>query len=151
MAAALLQHYAKEAGLKVRAASVGLAAFPGDTASEKAIEAMRELGVDLTSHRSRRFHPAMADEFDVILVMTESHKRQLLQMAPELAGRVFLLQDYSHAVQSGQEAGSREEKVYDIADPFGQSLEVYRQVRDELAEAIRAIVTAWQKEEEVQK
>ena len=35
------------------------------------------------------------------------------------------------------------EKVYDIPDPFGQSLQVYREARDEIAAAIKMIVEQW--------
>ena len=51
MAAALLKHYAQEAGIEVRTASAGLGAFTGDSASEHALKAMSELGLDLSGHR----------------------------------------------------------------------------------------------------
>ncbi|HHT74268.1 MAG TPA: low molecular weight protein arginine phosphatase [Firmicutes bacterium] len=146
MAAALLKHYAQEAGIEVRTASAGLGAFTGDSASEHALKAMSELGLDLSGHRSRKFHTALAEEFDLILVMTEGHKRQLLQAAPELAEKVFLVQEYSRAARYREELQNGKEKVYEIADPFGQSLDVYRQVRDELAQAVQAIIAAWQRE-----
>ena len=78
--------------------------------------------------------------------MTEGHKRQLLQAAPELAEKVFLVQEYSRAARYREELQNGKEKVYEIADPFGQSLDVYRQVRDELAQAVQAIIAAWQRE-----
>jgi protein-tyrosine-phosphatase len=147
MAAALLKHYAEQAGIAVRTASAGLGAFTGDPASEGAVAAMSELGVDLASHRSRKFHPALAEEFDLILVMTKSHKDQLLQLAPELAAKVYLLQEYEDSLKSQEELAETREKVYGITDPFGGSVEVYRQVRDEISQAVQAIVDAWQQEE----
>jgi protein-tyrosine-phosphatase len=108
---------------------------------------MSELGVDLASHRSRKFHPALAEEFDLILVMTKSHKDQLLQLAPELAAKVYLLQEYEDSLKSQEELAETREKVYGITDPFGGSVEVYRQVRDEISQAVQAIVDAWQQEE----
>lgn len=148
MAAALLKHYAQQAGMEVRVASAGLGAFTGDSASEHAQAAMAELGLDLTDHRSRKFHPALAEEFDLILVMTENHRRHLLQTAPELGPKVFLLGEYSRMVRSGEELTEQEAKVYEIADPFGQSLDVYRKVRDDIARAVQGIVKAWQEDEE---
>lgn len=55
MAAALLKHYAEQAGLAIEVASAGLAAFAGDSATQQAVDVMQEVGIDLQGHRSRRF------------------------------------------------------------------------------------------------
>lgn len=146
MAEVLMRHYAEKAGISVKVSSAGLGAFTGDPATEHAADAVAEIGLDLKLHRSRRFREELAQEYDVILVMTEGHKRHILQFMPELAPKVFLLQEFAEAQQPRQELAGTKEKGYDVSDPYGQSLDVYRRVRDELADAIQMIVDAWKKD-----
>lgn len=140
MAEHLLRHRAEEAGLELEAASAGLHAFAGDSATREAVEVLAELGIDASSHRSRRVQPYLLEEHDLILAMTNSHKRQLLEMAPELAGRIYLLKEYAERAAAEQEGSPSIEKDYEISDPFGQSLAVYRKSRDEIDLALQAIL-----------
>lgn len=140
MAEHLLRHRAEEAGLELKTASAGLHAYPGDSATREAVEVLEELGIDASSHRSRRVHPYLLEEYDLILAMTSSHKRQLLEMAPELAGRIYLLKEYAERAAGEQEGSPSIEKDYEISDPFGQSLAVYRNSRDEIDRALETIL-----------
>ncbi|MGB4179877.1 MAG: ribose 5-phosphate isomerase B [Limnochordia bacterium] len=140
MAEYLLRHRAKEAGLNLEATSAGLFAFTGDAATEEALQALSELGIDAREHRSRKLHPRLLDEADLVLAMTERHKEELLRLAPEQAGKIFLLKEYADILTSGQEAQQSAEKEYEIPDPFGQSLEAYRRARQEIDRAVQAII-----------
>jgi protein-tyrosine-phosphatase len=53
--------------------SAGIAAFPGDSASPEAIDIAHELGLDLTTHRSRPVNPELLTEATDVIVMTEGH------------------------------------------------------------------------------
>ena len=144
MAAALFQHYAEEYGLDVRVESAGLGAFTGDPATDHTHEVLKEMGLDVSNHRSRFLRPELAEEFDLILVMTHQHKAELLRTQPYLEDKVFLLKEFAQL--NGllqQEPVEEEEKVYGISDPFGQSLQVYQEARDEIAAAIKMIVERW--------
>lgn len=149
MAEYLLKHYAAKAKLDLTVGSAGLQAFTGDTAAENAIAALAELGIDAAMHRSRKVQPQLLAEFDLVLAMTEHHKQQLLEMAPELADRIFLLKEFVSRLQSErkgyleQEAEASIEKQYEILDPFGQSLAVYRSSRQEIAQAVQVLVDSW--------
>lgn len=140
MAEYLLRSHASRHNLELRVASAGLAAFTGDTGSDHAIEALQEVGINATGHRSRKVHVHLLHEFDLILPMTESHKKQLLALAPELSGKIFLLKEFAERVNQGKDPTELVEKDYEISDPFGQSLDVYRQSREEIDQAVRAIV-----------
>lgn len=105
--------------------TAGLDAYPGDPASEGAIEAMRELGVDLKEHRAKRLDYELVMECDLIVTMGEGHKKRILSLWPEAEEKVVTL-----AELAGQEAE-------DVKDPFGRDLEVYRQCRDELEARIK--------------
>ena len=140
MAEHLLRHRAKEKDIELEVASAGLSAFAGDTATEQALEALAELGIEGLEHRSRRVHPHLLEEYDLILAMTQRHKQQLLEIAPELAGKIYLLKEYGKRSPTGQEPEQSIEKEYEISDPFGQSLAVYRKSRDEIDQAIQVIL-----------
>jgi len=140
MAEQLLRHYAAKHKLDMEVASAGLAAFAGDTATDQAVEVLREIGIDGAEHRSRKVHPSLLEEYDLILPMTPAHKEQLLDLVPELAGNVFLLKEFAERANPGEDPGELVEKDYGISDPYGQSVEVYRQARAEIDRAVQAIV-----------
>ncbi|HHT89413.1 MAG TPA: ribose 5-phosphate isomerase B [Firmicutes bacterium] len=140
MAEHLLRHRAKEKKLDLDVASAGLAAFPGDPGAENALKVLAERGIDGSGHRSRKVQPRLLEEFDLILAMTSGHKKQLLGLAPQLAGRIFLLKEFAKGAEQGQEADDSVEKEYEISDPFGQSLDVYRQSLEEIDRAVQAIL-----------
>lgn len=97
----------------VEVASAGLSALDGEPASQHAREVAREWGVDLEGHRSRRASRELLAEAGLVLTMTAEHKRRVLELAPEAAGRVFTLGEY---------AG----RPGDVEDPFGSDMERYR-------------------------
>ncbi len=147
MAEYLLRHYAQELDLNIEAASAGLAAFGGDTATEQTVAALGELGIEAGSHRSRRMHAQLLQQYDLILAMTEQHRRALLELVPaaerhELSEKVILLKEYGERkASSGQDLGGEIEK--DIQDPFGQPLDIYRRIRDEIAGVVKQMVGHW--------
>jgi protein-tyrosine-phosphatase len=65
----------------------------------------------------------MVQEADLVLTMTRGHLEQLNNLFPGYHGKTFTLADF---------AGSGG----DIADPIGQSLDVYRQCARSLEELI---------------
>ena len=64
--------------------SAGLSAFEGDAPSEHAVEALEEIGIDISGHRSRRPSPAELSAASRIYVMTAAHRRSLELLQPEL-------------------------------------------------------------------
>ncbi|MGN1418744.1 MAG: ribosomal protein S18-alanine N-acetyltransferase [Acutalibacteraceae bacterium] len=77
MAQYLFQKKADALGLPVTADSAGLAAFPGDCASENAVAVMAEKGIDMRAHRSKRLSVYLLEESDFIVCMSENHKAAL--------------------------------------------------------------------------
>ncbi len=118
MAEALMKAECEKRGLSVSASSCGLAAFGGDTVSENSVAAMAEKGIDIASHRARKFSLYMAEEYDLFAVMSYSHKEVLSDLvAPD---RIYVL------------GGG-------IADPYGGDLDAYRHCRDEIERAVVAL------------
>lgn len=113
--------------------SAGTGAAQGMPASEGAVAAMAELGIDLSDHRSQPLTAAAVADADLVLTMTVRHKQQVLEMAPAAAGRVFTLREYVGAAADDAAAA-------DIADPFGGDVAVYGATAAEIAAAIELLI-----------
>lgn len=116
-------------GTEWEVASAGVSAVPGQQASEGARQVMAEKKIDLSGHRSQPVTQARIDASDLVVVMTEAHKRSVLQRFPGALGRVVLLNEFN-ARRPGE----------DVPDPFGMSQGVYRTIRDEIGAAMPELV-----------
>ena len=125
MAHGLLEKRLEEKKIaNVKVYSCGIYAEDGDGATYNAIEAIKEYGVDLRNHRATAISNSAIQEMDLILCMTRSHKASVLQLYPELQGKVYTLKEYT----------GYQEKVndWDIPDPWGYDLDTYRRCAEEL-------------------
>lgn len=132
MAAALLQHAlaAQPEPLRsLRVVSAGVAARAGEPVSENSVLALRKVGLDIASHRSRPLTQEMLDEALAVLCMTESHRAMIQVQAEPVPGNLFLFREFLPG------PGDKE-----IGDPFGGPLRLYESVRDEMVESIPALV-----------
>lgn len=109
-------------------ASAGLMAGYGHPASEAAVTALREVGVDMTDHVSRPLTAALANAATLIIVMTAAHKDQLQLRFSGTGEKAFLLKSFL------------DEPGADVLDPIGMPLSVYRKLRDDMNEAIPEII-----------
>ena len=125
MAEGIFNAMASERHLKVKAASCGLSAFPGDTATEAAKRAAKQYGADLSAHRSRRANEYLLEEAKFIYCMTKAHLQALLEQFPACAGKASCL---------GKQ---------DIPDPWGGSQAVYDRTAKEIAEEISRLLDQW--------
>ena len=114
----------KLAGKGWIAASAGVAAWGGAPPTPEAVEAMREIGVDISAHRSRALSRQMVAEANVVLAMTEEHRREIERRFPEARGKTFLLNGFGLG------------EARDIADPVGYPEDVYRHIRDEMIRSL---------------
>jgi len=105
--------------------SAGIAAFDGMRAASYAVKVLAEIGIDISDHRARLLAKEMVDEADLLVVMTEGHRSEVLELAPGSAGKVIVLGELDAARASP-----------DIADPIGGQEEDYRRTRDEIAALI---------------
>ena len=63
--------------------SCGVCAFPGDAATAEAVEAVKKMGADISTHRSRAFSAYVADETDLFVCMTPSHAQTVKSVVPQ--------------------------------------------------------------------
>lgn len=106
------------------AESAGVAAWGGSPASPEAAAAMQEIGIDLSGHRSRALTKAMVAGADIVLAMTGGHLQEIVRRFPEAKAKTFLVRGFGLGA------------ARDVEDPIGLSLDVYRHVRDEIAQAL---------------
>lgn len=127
MAEGLLKDMAEKNNLEIEVKSAGIFADDGDLASENALSALEEMGIDISNHRSQSVTKGLVDQADLILTMSKSHKENLILNYPHIKEKVFLLNEYAF------------DEDRDIADPFGKRLNDYKIARDEILKALNNI------------
>ncbi|HVH13060.1 MAG TPA: low molecular weight protein arginine phosphatase [Longimicrobium sp.] len=115
------QELARRGWQHVQVASAGIAARPGDAASEHAVRVAARHGVSLDGHRSQPLTPALVEWADLVLAMGASHVGSVQRLGGE--EKVLTLGDFA----SGAEEG------YSVRDPFGGAEAVYEDTYQELA------------------
>jgi protein-tyrosine-phosphatase len=113
-----------------RSISAGTHAPRGMPASPEAILVMSELGIDLAPHRSQPVTQELLREADLVVALASHHAEFLRARFPEAAGRVRMLKLAGDPARGGQ----------DVADPIGQSVFVYRSVRNEIDSALSDLI-----------
>lgn len=109
--------------------SAGIYAASGEPASDHAIEALRELEVDLTNHKSQPLTAKLVKDAELIVAMTGSHQSHILGSFPEVGNRVFLINSFGTSKVPA-----------DVSDPFGGSLSTYKRTRDEIDRALSDLI-----------
>lgn len=127
MAGVLAQHLAQKRGItNLQCSSAGLAAMPGDRASDGARAAMRARGLSLEEHQAQRVTQSMLKAADVVLTMSEAHAAALAPYAGK--GKIFTLCAFAG------EPGA-------VADPYGGSDAVYEACAAQLERLIDKALT----------
>ncbi|MGI9862809.1 hypothetical protein SDD30_15635, partial [Moorella naiadis] len=65
-----------------------------EPATAAAVQALAEMGLDLSSHRARQLTAAMVQDADLILTMTADHKEYILRNYPAAGSKTFTLKEY---------------------------------------------------------
>ena len=124
MAAGLADRAAMELGLDVDIRSAGTLGIVDRPADPKMVAVAREIGIDLTGHRSRALTEELVRWADRILVMELEHAEAVTALWDEAAPKV---------VQLGPLIGQAQ-----IDDPIGRWFKApFRRARDELEKAVR--------------
>lgn len=100
------------AGGSVEARSAG--SEPADQLNPVAVEAMREVGIDITSEQPKRLTVDSVEQADVVITMGCG------DTCPIFPGKRY--------------------EDWELADPAGQPIEVVRQVRDEIRSRIDVLI-----------
>ena len=146
MAEVLLRDALDRRGCKdIEVSSVGTWAYPGSGATEVAVEVMKEMGIDLSSHSSRDAKAEELEGADLIVAMTSVHMRELRSMAPQVIDKTVMLKELAEiklsptgddrpsrlkALLTGDRPPSR--RSLDVDDPMGLPRAAYERCAREL-------------------
>ena len=81
-----------------RVLSAGLGAMDGQPPSPYAIQALKELGIDISRQRSRVLSPELVQQADYIFGMTHSHIDTVMLLYPMAAEKTFLLREFDETL-----------------------------------------------------
>ena len=113
-------------GNAVQVSSAGMEAWEGEDASLHALEVLKEQNVNLSNHRARRINNELMADADWIIPMTQPQEEGLRRLFPE----------YVHKVRR---LGNWGDQKRDVPDPWGGSLESYRQTAQEIKELLEIL------------
>jgi len=114
-----------------RVYSAGIGAVDGQPPSTHSVTAMRELGIDISTQRSRALTPELVRQADYIFGMTHSHVDTICLLYPQAAEKTFLLREFDETLDAFEK---------DISDPIGGSYDVYVNCRDQIEQGIASIL-----------
>src|SRR4051812_17195412 len=130
MAEGILRYALQDRG-DYRVMSAGLGAMEGQPPSPYAVQAVRELGIDISGQRSRMLTPELVEQADYIFGMTHSHIDTVMLLYPHAAEKTFLLREFDETLDIFEK---------DISDPIGGSYEVYLNCRDQIEQGIASLL-----------
>ena len=111
--------------------SAGVGAVDGQPASDHAVRALRQLGIDISQHRSQHLTAELVRRADFIFGMTHSHVDAIMLLYPQAAEKTFLLREFDETLDAYEN---------DISDPIGGSYEVYCNCRDQIEQGIASML-----------
>ena len=106
--------------------SAGLNAVVGDPAQPHAVDAMKELGIDISAHKARQITPELVAAAELVLVMSSGQKNELEARYSWARGRVFRIGEWDR---------------FDIDDPMGASPATFLRVRQLLEQTCNTWIT----------
>ena len=115
----------------IQVLSAGIGAIDGQAPSPYAVQAVRELGIDISRQRSRQLTPDLVQQADYIFGMTHSHVDTIFLLYPQAAEKTFLLREFDDTLDIFEK---------DISDPIGGSYEVYLNCRDQIEQGIATLL-----------
>lgn len=117
----------------VTVSSAGTYAFAGNPATEFAILASKEKGIDISGHRARPLDSVLISISDMILCMEPSHEEWVLSIDSSMYEKVYNLADFFEA----------DNRLKSISDPYGCSLREYRECFRDIEACINNFVSAY--------
>ncbi len=116
----------------IKTASAGVSCYAGYEPASDAIEVMKENNIDISNYRSQRVSQKLVHDYDLIIVMQETHRAVLLNMFPEIKAKIYLLKEFYENLDK--------EDSKEIADPIGRNIKYYRECFNEIKNSVIGIV-----------
>lgn len=117
----------------VEVISAGTSVYFQTSASAETISVLKKEGIDASRHQSQPITSIMLRKSDLILVMTRSHRQQVLERVPAVEKRVYQLREFIHE-RPGFDGD------LDIPDPMGKSFDAYEESAAIIKAAVEKVV-----------
>ncbi|HEY1660861.1 MAG TPA: serine hydroxymethyltransferase [Verrucomicrobiae bacterium] len=111
--------------------SAGLGAVDGQPPTSHSVNAMREIGIDISPQRSRALTAELVRQADYIFGMTHAHVDTIGLLYPAAAEKTFLLCEFDDAIDPYEK---------DIPDPIGSPYEIYVHCREQIEQGVRSLL-----------
>ena len=92
-------------------------------ASFFSIKAMQEMDIDISGHKSKQLTVGEAEDCDLVITMTKSHKNIIISSYPKFSDKTFTLSEFA-----GEEG--------DVRDPYGMDEDTYRECAKQIMRLI---------------
>ena len=122
MAEGMARHYALLRGWPVEVKSGGVLGIIDRPADPLAIRVMKEVGVDISAHRSGGIDSELVAWADHILVMELGHTMKLRERHPETADKTLMLGNFGG--------------IMEVQDPIGGWRWKFRRCREDLQRCV---------------
>jgi glycine hydroxymethyltransferase len=113
----------------LQVSSAGVSTYPGQRPSPHAIEVLAEVGIDISSTRSKPLTEQLVQQATWIIAMTRSHLDSIFYQYPEAAEKTYLLREFEPGAAS-----------FDIADPIGLGIDAYEEARVTIENALPGLL-----------
>ena len=147
--------------------SAGTRAMVGDPIQPISADIIRTFGGTPDGFAARQLSPEILRDSDIVLTMASGHRGEVLQLDASLLKRTFTIREFARMLTVLEERGmegptsdlaafwrelparaasvrhlalTQDPSENDVIDPYRRSPEVYRQMEDELAPAILAVL-----------
>jgi protein-tyrosine-phosphatase len=125
---------------RFRVRSAGIIAGKDHVPPLEAIRTAAEHDVDIRGHLSRPLTADLLDQSDLVVAMDRSNVEHILNLLPDLGPRLRLLKQYADDADD-----------YDVPDPMGCPIEVFRESYRQIASGIDGLIAAIEEEEKKEK
>jgi len=112
----------------IESMSAGLTRLSGAKAAENTIEICSKNGLDVSSHRSRQVDGGLIYEADLVLTMEIEQMNYLQSVYTEHSSKIFTLTGYAEGTERN------------IHDPYGEGLDIFEDVFNEIKLEIERIL-----------
>jgi RpiB/LacA/LacB family sugar-phosphate isomerase len=129
MAEGILKDRLAQHDTQVEVSSAGVGTVVGWPASEGAMQACQEMGIDLSTHRSNPVTVELVRDSDLILTMERWQSDRVLSIDPQASEKVLLLGGFDPKA-----------KRHEIDDPVGQPLEDFRECASHIISSIEGLL-----------
>lgn len=104
--------------------SAGIGALVGNPMDANALQLLAEAGIDGSMHRAQQLTPFLLREADLILGMEKNHLGAMIQFAPEIHGKAYLLDKWLNG--------------NDVPDPYRQHRAAFEHVHEIITQGVRS-------------